>query len=383
MHSVLSYIVAAGVGVLIAHFISRAPEWRSMRLSQLVFVPAAMVLCVYFLPEQGAATSADMGSFVCFLACVGFLILLLAPNIAHHFGAGLSNFLDNYDWTPTEEEIALRPVKRLIDKDNYRQAIAELDELLKKHKPTYEAVLLKAKLLHHIGRVDETETALLDLIALSNSTEQQLAVMDNLALLEEHHQAPENPPAAGARRIEIHHELVLFQTDGDSRAAYKELPPGTYEVEELMHRNRRWLKLAGDNWGNAAMCWEAILSSRLPPARPPKKGPFQLIARMHQSISAALKGKPRRQLQADAQQLFKEANQFIRCDDWHKALPLLQKASAGDPDRYEFAYRWAQAVRYTANDAVTAKIVGRILQQSRWTEDEEHMLEQLKRPLAE
>lgn len=382
MHSVLSYLVAAGVGVLIAHFISRAPELRSMRLSQLVFVPIAIVLCVYFLPETGAATNADMGSFVCFLGCVGFLILLLAPNIAHHFGAGLSNFLDNYDWTPTEEEIALRPIRRLIDKDNYRQALAELDELLKKHKPTYEAVLLKAKLLHHIGRIDETESTLVDLIALSNSTEQQLAVMDNLALLEEHHHPPENPPPSGTRRIHIHHELVLFQTDGDSFAAYKELPPGTYEVEEFFHRKRPWLKLVGDNWGNAEICWESILASRLPPAPSQKKGLFRQIARMHQAISSVLKRKPRRQLQADAQQLFKEANQFIRCDDWQKALPLLQKASACDPDRYEFAYRWAQAVRYTADDTVTAKVVSQILQQSQWTEDEQHMLEQLKRPLS-
>jgi hypothetical protein len=46
MHSIFAYLLAAGAGVLIAHFISRAPELRFMRLSQLILVPAAMVLCV-------------------------------------------------------------------------------------------------------------------------------------------------------------------------------------------------------------------------------------------------------------------------------------------------------------------------------------------------
>ena len=64
------------------------------------------------------------------------------------------------------------------------------------------------------------------------------------------------------------------------------------------------------------------------------------------------------------------------------ALPLLQKASACDPDRYEIAYRWVLAVRHTANDAATAEAVSQVLQQSQWTENEQHMLQQLKRPLA-
>ena len=103
---------------------------------------------------------------------------------------------------------------------------------------------------------------------------------------------------------------------------------------------------------------------------------------MHKAITTAIKGKPRRQLQAEAQKLFNEASQFIRRDDWQKALPLLQKASVCDPDRYEFAYRWVLAVRHTASDADTAQAVSQVLQQSQWTEDEQHMLEQLKRPLA-
>ena len=375
MYSTFSCLLAAVAGVLIAHFSSRAPELRSMRLSQLILVPCGFVLGAFFSSIGG------LPGFVCFLAILLFLIILLAPNIAYHLGAGFSNFLDPHDWTPAEEELALRPIRRLIDKDQYNHALAGLDELLKKHKPTYEALLIKAKLLRHFGSVDETVATLLRLIELSKPTAQQLAVMQLLAVLEPHHRTPPKPLTPGARRIEIHHELILFPTTANASTLHKEIPPGAYEVEETFHRNHRWLKLAGEDWGNAQICWEAILATQLPPAPPPKRGLFRQIARMHQAITTAIQGKPRIQLQAEAQKLFQQANQHIRRNDWQSALPLLQKASACDPDRYELAYRWVQAVRHTAGNAATAQAVSQVLRQSQWTENEQHMLQQLQRPL--
>jgi thioredoxin-like negative regulator of GroEL len=383
MHLILTYLLAAGAGVLIAHFISRAPELRAMRLSQLVLVPGVMVLCVYFLPDTtGTSEGAAVGQVICFAAMLLFLALLLAPNIAYHCGAALSNFLDPSDWTPLEEEIALRPIRQLIDKDQYYQALGELDQLLKNHPPTYEALLMKAKLLYHFGRVDETAAVLLSLIRLSKTTGQQLTVMELLAALEEHYQDPPKPAAAGIRRIEIEHELVLFPTAASAGAPHKEIPPGAYQVQETIHGDHRWLKLAGEPWGNARICWEAIQATDRPAAAPPKKGLFRQIARMHQAITTAIKGKPRLQRQAEAHNLLKQANQFIRRDEWQKALPLLQKASGCDPDHYEIAYRWVQAVGHTAGEAAAAQAVSQVLKQSRWTRDEQQMLHQLKHPLA-
>jgi tetratricopeptide (TPR) repeat protein len=380
MHSIPAYVIAAVVGMLMAHLISRPPELRSMRLSQLVFVPAGVVLCVYFLPEPGGG-GADIGQLMCFMGVLGFLILLLAPNIAYLCGASLSNFLDPQDWTSDEEQIALRPIQRLIGKDQYSQALSDLDELLKTHKPTYEALLVKAKLLHHFGSVDETVATLLTLISLSHTTAQQLAVMELLAVLEGQHQEPPRPLVHETRAIEIHHDLVLFQTDGDAASAHQEIPPGTYKVQEITHRNHRWLKLAGENWGNAEMCWQAVLVKPVVSV-PQKKSFFSPIARMHQAVTTAVKGKPRRQRQAEAKELFREAGRLIRGNQWRKAAPLLQKASACDPDHYEIAYRWVQSVRFTATDDETEQTVAQVLRQSRWTEHEEQMLRQLQKPIS-
>ncbi len=379
MHLMLAYPVAAGAGVLIAHFVSRAPELRFMRLSQLILVPAALVLCVYVSSEIGG-----LSGLVCFVAVLGLLVVLLAPNIAHLCGTGLVSFLDPQDWTPAEEEIALKPIRRLIDKDQYHQALSELDDLLKKRKPTYEALLLKAKLLNHLGGWQEAVATLLSLIELSQTTDQQLMVMGFLDSLEDHHPDPPTPLVAGGHRMQIRHELVLYPMSREDSPAHKTIPPGGYKVEATLHREHRWLKLAGEDWGNYEVCWEAVRVNDHPAAPSRRKDLFRPIARMHQAIGGAFKRKRklRRHVQAEAQRLFHEANEFIRREDWQAALPLLQKASSCDPDRYEIAYRWAQAVRNTASDAVTAQVISQVLQQSLWTESEQYMLQQLKQPLA-
>jgi hypothetical protein len=146
-----------------------------------------------------------------------------------------------------------------------------------------------------------------------------------------------------------------------------------------MRGKRRWLKLAGEDWGNVEMFWEAIPPIPLPP--PARKNAFfQWIVELHQTVSDALGGKPHRQLRAEAQALLKEANRFIAKDEWPRAVPLLEKAAERDPDRYEIAYRWALAVRNTSNDQTTANVVNRILQQSQWTGHETEMLRQLTKP---
>ena len=379
MHSIVGYVIAAGIGGLIAHFISQPPELRSMRLSQLIFVPVGFVLCFYFLPDNsGGSPIGSVGEFVCFLGVLGFLIILIAPNLAYLFGAGISNLVDPQNWTSAEEELALRPIHRLIDKDQFSQALTDLNELLKRHKPTYEALLIKAKLLHHFGSVDETVATLLKLIPLSHSTAQQLVVMELLEQMEQQYQDPASPFIPGMRTVEISHELVLFLMDGEKPVLHKEIAPGPYKVEEALHRNHRWLRLEGENWGNAEMCWDAVRSKQPAPAQS-RKILFGPIARLHEAIAAVITRKPRRFQQAEAKELFKEAGQLIRRNDWQNAVPLLQKASARDPDHYEIAFRLIQAVRFTSGQEYTEQIVRKVLNQSQWTQHEEEMIRQAGR----
>lgn len=380
----IPYLIAVVLGIVLAYFASRAPELRPMRIAQFIFVPIGFVICEHGIQLVKVAGDeiAAVGALVVFLVGLIFVIALLAPNIGYYIGAGFTNLIDPQDWTPEEEDIALRPIRQLIDRNNFRQALGELDVLLQKHKPTYEAVLTRARLLHYIGRADETLASLPGLIPLSNSPAQQRAVMELLPFLDEQNPPPPEPAAPGVRTVDLDHELVVFAMTDDNPRPHKVVPPGSYRVEEILHDKRRWWRIAGDNWGNAALWWEALAASNRQKPTPAKKGFLRRIAAMQQAIGAKFKRKSHAQLLEESKQLFKEAHPFIQKGDWQNALPLLQKASACNPDNYEIAYRWAQAVRLTSGAAAANQTINRVLQQSQWTRNQQEMLEQLKQPGA-
>ncbi len=358
MAVLLAYGFVAAIGLLIAYVLSRAPELRPLRLSQLILVPAAMVCAVYLLPKRGGMSGlADVGNLLQYLAVAGFLALLLAPNLAHYCGVVFCNFLDPMDWTPLDEAIALRPIQKLIDRDQYHEALEELERLLQKHQPTYEALLLKTKLLYHFGSVQETEAVLLRMIGLSKTTEQQLSVMEALAALDARRESPPGPIAGGIRRIRIEHELVLFRSGPRDLATHREIPDGEYEVEEMFEGGRVWLKLAGEDWGNARICWDAIQEPTEGKSERRVRNLVAPVARMHQAVTSLLTATPRRQTQAQARTLLKEANHFIRQEQWMEALPILEQAARCDPDYYEAAYRLLQAARRVGNRETAARLL--------------------------
>ena len=377
MHSLISYIAAVGVGLILAYGLTCAPELRGLRIVQLIFLPIAFAAALAALPDP-ADGYMSIGFLLGFAAVLVFIAVLLAPNLGHYGGALVSNFLDPQDWSSAEEEIALRPIVKLIDKDRLQDAMDELEALLKKHRPTYEALLLKAKLLHHFQHFAETKVTLLQMIRLSHATQQQLAVMELLARLEGRQRSAPKVPIPGASAIRISHELVLFQADTADFSVHRAIPAGEYQVEEILAKGQCWLVLKGESWGNAEACWEAVRESAPATPNAAKKGLLCQIVRMQEAAVFAIKGRPRHRRKEEVRLLHKEANRLIRQGDWGAALPVLQKASAADPDNYEIAYRFVQAARLVGASANPAGILSKVLGQSHWTEDEKRMLQQLK-----
>lgn len=379
MHSVTSYILVAGAGLLVTHLLTRAPELRRLRLSQMIFVPVLFMAALAVLPDPTENRGVmDIGALVLFLIVLGMIIVLLAPNIAYGFGTAVTNLLDPMDWTPLEEEIALRPIHRLIDKGLYHDAFDELETLLKTHKPTFEALHIRAKLLNHFQRFDETIATLLQMLRLSNSAPQQVLVMELLAGLEAHQPGGGPDPERGERVIRIDHSLVLLNPASADLTVNKEIPPGSYTVEAALRGRHRWLLLKGEAWGNAEACWKAVEEVAKPADSAVKRSFLYRVSSLHQRVVIAITGKSFRQAKEESRALAHDANQFIREAKWAEALPLLRQASKNDPDNYEIAYRLAQAAQQVCRRPEAADILEKVLEQSRWTEDQERMLKQLK-----
>lgn len=197
-----------------------------------------------------------VGHFLVAIGAVMVVAIMFAPKISSLIGGGLARLLSPSDSVPNAEKIDLQPVLDLIDRDNYPRALAEVDALLQKQKPTHDALLIKTRILHHLGKMAETRALLPDLMSLSKNAEQQLAAMQFLPLLKE-----SGALAAGIQNIVINHELVVFQMTGGDAPMHKVIPAGTHRIEAVTHRERHWLKLVNENWGNAAVWWEAVRKS--------------------------------------------------------------------------------------------------------------------------
>jgi thioredoxin-like negative regulator of GroEL len=378
MISILMSILAAALGFTIAYFLSRAPELRPFRLSQLIFVPLAMVTALNLLPSaHGRYVAGDLQNFIYYVGVAGFVAVLMGPNIAHYCGLALSNFIDPHDWKPSEEEIDLRPVQRLIDREQHGEALTLLDSLLKIHKATFEALLLKTRLLYNFQNVPDTLDTLLKMLPLSKSTAQRVAVMEGLVAIQNQSPRPRQSPNRERRIVRIQHELLVLPLGAKNVAVHADIPPGVYEVEPVFEGPQCWLQLAGETWGNFEMCWDAVQIPDAPPeiAAGPTNPFLAWIASMHRKVGYALAGAPDFQAQAEARKLLKEANHFIRRLQWTQALPLLQKASACDPHCYEVAYRLMEATRRCEDRQNVTRTLRRVLHQSNWSENEQIMLQ--------
>jgi hypothetical protein len=172
-----------GGSILMAFLMTTPLELRHLRVIQMVLLPCLLMAMRYLMMPAPASTHANEPASVAFLRYLPLAMTvaaLLGANIAYFCARVVEGTIDPHDWTPQEEELAMAPVRRLVQEDRYREALEALEKLLSRHKPTYEALLLKAKLLNHFGQSLPARQTLLSMLRLTRSAAQQTAVMQGL-----------------------------------------------------------------------------------------------------------------------------------------------------------------------------------------------------------
>ncbi len=360
-------LIAAGIGL--AHLVSRAPELHRLRRIQAICFPVILLVGFGLLPfGSGRNALGDLACFTAFLVPVALMAILLAPSLAFNCGAGFVTFLDPPNWTPAHEEIRLGHVQKMIDHDRHQDALDELEELLKKHEPTYEALLLKTKLLFHFTSHNASAATLLQMIPLCRSFQQQMAVMESLqALVRQFACVPVSRTAESPTQFELMHELLLFEGRGNDLSRHKMIEPGTYEVEEIRVGQARWIKLKGTDWGNHLACWESV--RRVAAVEP------SLGRRVARRLLAAPDGEPMVLAQAKARELLKQALQLTDEEKWGEAVSVLHEAFRYDPRNYEIAFRLMEAARRNGSKARTRDLLKEVGRMGTWTEREWNLLQ--------
>jgi hypothetical protein len=355
-------------GAVLAHFVSRAPELARLRRIQMVCVPFVLVMGCALLPDAGAATIGDMARLPTFVLTMFVLALLIAPSIAFHCGAGFTNLIDPQNWTPANEELALNPIRKLIDRDLHREALHELERLLQTHEASYEALLLKTKLLFHFSSHHATVATLLQMIRLSQTPAQQMAVMESLHALEKEFGGVATPRTTESPKVfSLDHELILFDSVGDDPIKHEILPPGSYDVEEVMLGHVRWLKLKGSDWGNQIACWEAAKRPATTDGDP--GGDLAKTSIPGQTMAQPVLA------QAKARELKKRAILLIQEERWDEAVETLLGAFRCDPGNHEIAYRLMEAARRKGPGQEVQQLLKEVVKSGSWTEQELELLQ--------
>jgi hypothetical protein len=146
-----SDLLLAGLGLFIG-FITTSPlELRHRRLFHMVLVPVLLVGMRQLIPG-GQDVAANLAGFTGFLVPMLLLALLLAPSVGWIVSGTLVSVLENPDNGPAHD-LELHQVRQRISSGQNEEAYKLLTRNLRRTKPTYEALYLKAALEREMGMI--------------------------------------------------------------------------------------------------------------------------------------------------------------------------------------------------------------------------------------
>jgi len=141
--------VLAGLGLVIG-FVATCPlELRHRRLLYMTLIPLLLIGMRQLIPE-GHDVAVNLAGFTGFLVPSLLLALVLAPSLAWALSGVLMAVFDNPDNRPVQG-LDLHQVRRRSAAGLHGEAYRLLTRNLRKNKPTYEALYLKAALEQEMG----------------------------------------------------------------------------------------------------------------------------------------------------------------------------------------------------------------------------------------
>jgi len=141
----------AGLGLFIGFITTSSMDLRQRRLLHMALVPVLLVGLHHLIPA-GRDLAVNLAGFTGFLVPMLILAVLLAPSLGWLFSGALLGILDHPDHRP-EQTLELHQVRRRIASGQRAEAYQLLARNLRRAKPTYEALYLKAALELDMGKI--------------------------------------------------------------------------------------------------------------------------------------------------------------------------------------------------------------------------------------
>lgn len=141
----------AGLGLFIGFIFTSPMDLRHRRLLYMVLIPVLLLGMRHLIPD-GRDLAVNLAGFTGFLVPMIILAVLLAPSLGWLFSGALMSVLDHPD-NRQAKTLELHQVRRRIASGQRAEAYTLLTRNLRRTKPTYEALYLKAALELEMGRI--------------------------------------------------------------------------------------------------------------------------------------------------------------------------------------------------------------------------------------
>ena len=140
----------AGLGLFMGFITTSSMDLRQRRLLHMCLIPVLLVGLRHLIPG-GRDLAVNLAGFTGFLVPVIILAVLLAPSLGWLFSGALLGILDHADHRPIQT-LELHQVRRRIASGQRAEAYQLLTDNLRRTRPTYEALYLKAALELDMGK---------------------------------------------------------------------------------------------------------------------------------------------------------------------------------------------------------------------------------------
>jgi hypothetical protein len=178
LQSKIAYLVVVLAGAVAAWRATQPPQLRWLRIFQMLLLP--VLFCAVFRGVAGLVfgTLHPVIAVPLLLTAAASLFLTLAPNLVWSFQSSRLESLTAPRRKPQLlDDTHLQPIRQLIDGQQFGQACARFEILLKSHRGDFPQIRLLTQLYHQLKRNKQAERSALQMIGLARNISEQLTAM--------------------------------------------------------------------------------------------------------------------------------------------------------------------------------------------------------------
>jgi len=169
------YLYLLFIGVVLGFVATLPHELRLLRPAQILLFPVLLCCAARAWLKFGPSFADKALSGVLLVATLVGFVVTIAPNLIWLFRTLSNRTTFRVEGRYIDEEEHLQPIRKLVEAEQYQEALQCLEALLKSHRADFRALHLLVQLYHQLNKNKRAEQCLLFMMRSASSDEERLA----------------------------------------------------------------------------------------------------------------------------------------------------------------------------------------------------------------